>query len=74
MLLLTQGTQHKPPDLRVAEHLHFISFYCIFFLLRREFLKRCLSPKARESNPDCIVLHRVRSDDAPPVVAVEFGE
>ena len=38
----------------------------------REFLKRCLAPKARESNPDCVVVHKIRSDDAPPVVAVEF--
>lgn len=43
-------------------------------VFRREFLKRCLAPKARESNPECVVLHRVRSDDAPPVIAVEFGE
>ncbi|EEH59556.1 uncharacterized protein MICPUCDRAFT_55740 [Micromonas pusilla CCMP1545] len=38
----------------------------------REFLQRCLAPKARESNPDCIVFHNVRSDDCPPVVSVEF--
>lgn len=45
--------------------------FCL--LLWREFLKRCLSPKARNSNPDCEVIHKLRSDDAPPVVAVEFG-
>jgi large subunit ribosomal protein L53 len=36
----------------------------------REFLKRCQA--ARESNPECVLEHRVRSDDAPPVVAVEY--
>ena len=36
----------------------------------REFLKRCQA--ALESNPECVLEHRVRSDDAPPVVAVEY--
>ena len=33
-----------------------------------------MAPKARESNPDCVVVHKIRSDDAPPVVSVEFGK
>jgi|TARA_B110000967_G_scaffold134146_1_gene136971 large subunit ribosomal protein L53 len=36
----------------------------------REFLKRCQAAKV--SNPECVLEHKVRSDDAPPVVAVEF--
>ncbi|CEF96696.1 Thioredoxin-like fold [Ostreococcus tauri] len=38
----------------------------------REFLARVTSPAALASNPECSVEPRVRDDDAPPVVAVEF--
>jgi large subunit ribosomal protein L53 len=39
----------------------------------REFISRITTPKAFASNPDCSVEPRVRNDDAPPVVAVEFS-
>lgn len=39
----------------------------------REFLSRVTSSTASASNPECSVEPRVRSDDAPPVVAVEFA-
>jgi len=38
----------------------------------REFLSRVTAPKAYKSNPECKVEPRVRNDDAPPVVFVEF--
>ena len=38
----------------------------------REFLNRIYSPKAKASNPECDVSHKIRTDDAPPVVAIEF--
>jgi large subunit ribosomal protein L53 len=38
----------------------------------REFLARVTSPRAKASNPECAVEPRVRNDDAPPVVFVEF--
>ena len=39
----------------------------------REFLARVTAPAAYKSNPECSVEPRVRDDDAPPVVAVEFA-
>jgi large subunit ribosomal protein L53 len=39
----------------------------------REFLSRCTAPKTIESNPKCEITHRLRIDDQPPVVAVEFA-
>jgi|TARA_B100001113_G_C21033212_1_gene588928 large subunit ribosomal protein L53 len=38
----------------------------------REFLNRIYSPRARKSNPECDVSHKIRTDDMPPVVAIEF--
>jgi large subunit ribosomal protein L53 len=39
----------------------------------REFLSRLTSAKAIASNPECSIEPRVRNDDAPPVVGVEFA-
>ncbi len=38
----------------------------------REFLSRCNAPKTLETNPKCDISHRLRIDNQPPVVAVEF--
>ena len=40
----------------------------------REFLRRCLAPKARLSNPDCVVLFEARTHSSTPVIALEFGK
>lgn len=37
-----------------------------------EFLAQCNSRKARSSNPNCEVVVKRRTDEAPPVVAVTF--
>ncbi|XP_024384008.1 uncharacterized protein [Physcomitrium patens] len=37
-----------------------------------EFLAQCNSRKARSSNPNCEVVVKRRTDNAPPVVAVTF--
>ncbi|KAH8951197.1 hypothetical protein BDL97_09G014400 [Sphagnum fallax] len=37
-----------------------------------EFLAQCNSRKARSSNPNCEVVVKRRTDDAPPRVAVTF--
>lgn len=39
----------------------------------REFLARCTTPKALESNPKCEITHKLRIDAQPPVVALEYG-
>lgn len=39
----------------------------------REFLSRLSAPKTVETNPKCDVSYKVRIDDQPPVVAVEFN-
>ena len=39
----------------------------------REFLARITTSKATASNPECTVEPRVRNDDAPPVIFVEFA-
>lgn len=39
----------------------------------REFLGRCLGPKARASNPRCKVEQVLSEGSAPARVAVEFG-
>jgi large subunit ribosomal protein L53 len=38
----------------------------------REFLNRIYSPRAQKSNPECDVSHKIRTDNMPPVVAIEF--
>ena len=38
----------------------------------REFLSRVTAPKTLETNPKCEVSHKLRIDEQPPVVAVEF--
>lgn len=38
-----------------------------------EFLSRCSAPKALESNPKCAISHKLRADEQPPVVALEYG-
>jgi hypothetical protein len=39
----------------------------------REFLSRCTTAKALESNPKCDITHKLRIDAQPPVVALEYG-
>ena len=39
----------------------------------REFLARCTTPKAIGSNPKCEITHKLRIDEQPPVVALEYG-
>jgi hypothetical protein len=38
----------------------------------REFLARVSAPKTVETNPKCEMTYRLRLDNQPPVVAVEF--
>ena len=33
---------------------------------------RIYSPRAQKSNPECEVSHKIRADEMPPVVAIEF--
>jgi hypothetical protein len=39
----------------------------------REFLRRCVAPAARKSNPECELFYRMRTDRQPPVVHVTYS-
>ena len=39
----------------------------------KEFLQRCMAPKAAASNPDCVVKTKLSIKDIEPTVSVEFA-